>query len=141
MPFVNEAIDTPERVAEFDALKLISPITRQPAERWRWAVDRTRGYRLVSLGGGFGEIPKIFALVVPGGIVQIEGRRDATGRPADRSIRVSWQITAVRIPRSLAAEAAQLMAVVEEALQTYGSNFNTDPVQSVRIAMPAPTFV
>ena len=141
MPFVNEAIDTPERIAEFDALKLISPITRAPAERWRWAVDRARGYYVVSLGGGFAEIPKIFALVTPGGIVQIEGLVDRTGRPADRSIQVSWQITAVLIPRSLAAEGPQLMAVVEEALHSYGSHFNTDPVQSVRIAMAAPTFV
>ncbi|MBX5461526.1 MAG: hypothetical protein IRZ28_10615 [Steroidobacteraceae bacterium] len=51
MAFVNESIDTPERIREFDALNLISPVAHKPAERWRWAVDRERGFYFVKPNG------------------------------------------------------------------------------------------
>lgn len=142
MAFVNESIDTPERIREFEALNLISPVTRKAPERWRWTVDRERGCYLVSLGGGCFEIPKLFALVIPGGVVlQIEGLGKSIGNPDERNVQVTWRIEAVRIPRALASQASQLMSLVEEALRAHGIYFDSETVQDIQIELPAPTIV
>ena len=140
MGFVNEDINTPERIREFDALKLISPVTGKPPERWRWTVDRERGCYLVSLGGGHHEIPYLFSLVVPGGVIRIEGERDAKGQPAKRNVEVEWSITRLYIPRNLASRISELMSLVNEALTSSGSFFNNESVRSVQISLPRPTF-
>ena len=142
MGFVNESIDTPERIREFDALNLVSPVTLKPPKRWRWAVDRDRGFYLVGLGGGFSEIPHLYALVVPGGLIRIEGRESVSGRPSAGTVRVSWDITSVQIPRALALRADELMGVVREALEARGSYFEPGRAQSVDVKLPpAPTLV
>lgn len=143
MGFVNETIDTPERIREFDALNLISPVTDQPPERWRWAVDRERGFYLVRLGGGFSEIPQLYALVVPGGVIRIEGHESGSGNPLlAGGVRLSWNVTSVRIPRALASKADQLMGVVREALEARGYHFESGIAQSVDVTLPpAPTLV
>jgi len=141
MAFVNEDINTPERIREFDAFNLISPITGKPPERWKWTVDRERGFYLISFGGGALEIPRIFALVGPNGVIEIRGDRHAQGRYADRSVQIEWQISAVRIPRSLASQATVLMSILREALTAHGTHFNSEPVKSVQISLPRPTFV
>ena len=141
MGFVNETIDTPERIREFDALNLISPVTLKPPERWRWAVDRERGFYLVGLGGGFSDIPQLHALVVPGGVIRIEGHESGSGNPLAGGVRVSWDITSVQIPRALASKADELMGVVREALEARGSYFKPGRAQSVDVTLPAPTLV
>lgn len=142
MGFVNESIDTPERIREFDSLNLISPVGRKPTKRWRWAVDRERGFYLVGLGGGYSEIPQLYALVVPGGVIRIEGHESGSGRPSAGTVRVSWNVTSVQIPRALAPKADALMGVVREALEARGSYFEPGRAQSVDVTLPpAPTLV
>jgi hypothetical protein len=141
MGFVNENIDTPERIREFDSLNLVSPVTAKPPKRSRWAVDRERGFYLVRLGGGFSEIPDIYALVVPGGVIRIEGHESGSGNPLAGGVRVVWNVTSVQIPRALASKADELMGVVREALEARGSYFKPGRAQSVDVTLPATTFV
>lgn len=141
MGFVTESIDTPERIREFDALNLVSPVTLRAPKRWRWAVDRGRGFYLVGLGGGFSEIPHLYALVVPGGVIRIEGHVSGSGNPLAGNMRVSWKVTSVQIPLALASRADELMGVVREALEARGYYFEPERTLSVDITLPAPTIV
>jgi hypothetical protein len=141
MAFVNEKIDTPERIREFDQLNLVSPLTRKPPERWKWTVDRERGAYLIPLGGGFSEVPEIFALVVPNGVIQFDGNKKGQGQHAKRNVQIEWQISEVRIPRALAPQATELLSIVRDALTAYGLVFDSEPVQSVKVSLPSPTLV
>jgi hypothetical protein len=141
MAFINERIDTPETIREFDGLKLVSPVTGGPPERWMWTVDRERGVYLVSLGGGFGDMPRIFALVLPEGTVRIEGRSSEQGAIAARAVEIEWNVSAVRIPRALASRTGQILALVREALDAHGMSFDREPVRSVKISLPTATLV
>jgi hypothetical protein len=65
MAFVNERIETPAQSAEFDALRLISPVNGRPPDKDLWAVDRDRQLYFIHLGGGnfAHEIPDHYVLV------------------------------------------------------------------------------
>jgi hypothetical protein len=139
--FENEKIDTPERIAELDRLGLVSPVTGKPPERWKWCVDRERHAFFVALGGGFGDIPEIFALVLAGGVVRIEGESDEQGVLCERNVEVDWRITRVQIPRSLEPRADEVLALIREAFTAYGVSFDSDPVRRVSIDLPTVTFV
>jgi hypothetical protein len=143
MGFVNEKIDTPERIREFDQLNLISPLTRRPPERWKWTVDRERGFYLIALGGGFSEIPHIYALVVPNGVVRFEGEVEGKEHlhRSKWTVQIKWQISRVDIPRALAPRATELLSVVREALTASGLFFDSERVKSVKVTLPSPTFV
>lgn len=139
MAFVNERIETPAQSAEFDALKLISPATGQPPEKALWAVDRERQLYFVHLGGGFGEIPDLYALVAQGQRIMIEGRQRASGS-AGRDLTMDWQISKVRMPKALAPRADEFLALVREALIAHGWYFDGSAAREVRVSLPAPTF-
>jgi hypothetical protein len=141
MGFINEKIDTPEKIRLFEGLKLVSPITHQPVKPSKWTADAQRGFYLVNLGGGSFEIPLFFVLVVPGGVIELEGRRAAGGNVEAGTAHVAWQITAVRIPRALASQVTGLLSVVREALVANGIYFKSVPEQRVQIELPSPTLV
>lgn len=128
MAFVNERIDTPAKSAEFDALQLISPATSRPPEKMLWAVDRDRHLYFVSLGGGFGEVPELFALVADGQRIMIEGQQRATGTFAARDLTIDWKISKVRIPKAHAAHADQYLEWLREALVAHGWHFDSSAV-------------
>ena len=142
MGFVNESVDSPQRVAELSDLGLVSPIDNRPPVPWRWAVDRERGHYFVSFGGGSFDVPLVFALVVPGGTVWIEGRNEQHGNIFQRTVEIDWTISSVSIPRALASRSAEILALVREALEAHGLGFDPTPVKRVRVAeLPRPVFV
>jgi len=143
MGFVNEKIDTPERIREFDQFNLISPVTGRRPECWKWTVDRERGFYLISLGGGFSEVPNIFALVVPNGVVRFDGDREDEEHlhRGKFTVQIKWKISQVRIPRALAPQATELVSLISEALTAHGLLFDNERVKSVKVSLPSPTFV
>lgn len=137
MAFVNERIETPAQSAEFDALQLISPTTGRPPVKSLWAVDRGRQLYFLHLGGGFGDIPELYALVAQGHRIMIEGRQSATGSTSD--LTMDWQISKVRMPKELAARADEYLELVREALVAHGWYF-ARPARQVTVSLPTPTF-
>jgi hypothetical protein len=131
MGFVTEDINTPERIREFEEMKLISPVTGGPAERWRWMVDRERSLYFLPLGGGFSDIPKLFALVFPGGTATIECEKDSA-----RGL-TKWIILRVRISRALAPRAEEIRGLMHEALKAYGIRVKRVPNPIVEHGPPA----
>src|SRR5690349_4051320 len=139
MAFANERIDTPEKRAEFDALRLISPATGRPPEQRVWAVDRERNMYFVSLGGGFGDIPELFALVARGQQIIVAGTQEVTGTFADRNLQIEWTISEVRFPKALAVDIELYLQWLREALIAHGWHFDDSAVKRVQVTLPAPS--
>ena len=73
MTFVNEAISNSE-LDESDLLRSIRTLNGDPISAGHpqtWAIDRERDARLISLGGGGGPIPMMFAFVWMNSIMQL----------------------------------------------------------------------
>jgi hypothetical protein len=140
MGFVNQKIETPDQLQRYEALHLTSPVNHEPVSPSMWTVDETRDWRLVDLGGGALEVPFLFAFAVPGGILEIESQRKATGKVNAGTAKVDWNVSAVRIPRALASQAPQLTAALTEALTVYGYSYISLPPGHVRVTLPSPEF-
>jgi hypothetical protein len=141
MAFVIEKIESAKQRAEFESLRLISPITRQPAKLGRWVVDRERGLYFVNFGGGAAEMPYLLALAEQGSVVlQAEGREQSKGPIVPNGVDVSWNVQSITIAKSEASRADQLLKALRDALLAYGSLGNPDVVKSVRINMTDPSF-
>lgn len=141
MTFSNEEITSPEAIREFDSLGIISPITGKSPERWKWTIDRERGIYFISLGGGFGEIPKVFVLVAKGELIFLEGNSHTTGSPGKGNEEIWWKIHDIKIPSLMLSHAEQIKQWICEALVIYGSYYDDEFFKAVHVDLASPTFI
>jgi len=139
--FVAEQITSAAQQAEFEQLHLVLPL-RLPLEHLHWVVDRQQQIYFVGEGGGSGEIPHLFALVLPreGITVQVEAELAARGLVKPRGVELDWDITTVKVPKEHAAAAPRCLTLVRQALEAYGLYGDASVVKEVRVKLPAPSF-
>jgi hypothetical protein len=75
MAFVKELIDTEEKRAFYDSLKLHDCIGKV-LESNDWYVDRENNHYIVGMGGGSFEIPLMYGIVVPHGLIVLQSDTD-----------------------------------------------------------------
>lgn len=142
MSFAVEKIETPAQVAEFESFALKDPFRHLPLRRSRWAVDRERGWYFVSLGGGASEMPWFLRLFNREGlVVNIHGRQRAKGEMKPKTIEVWWHLERIEIPKQHATRADELLQLITEALEAYGSLGQIELTKAVYVNVIAPTFI
>ena len=143
MAFQIEAIDTPEKRAEFAAFNFTYPLSHTPLDARKWVVDRERGLYFVNRGGGSPrEVPFFFSLVTSEGTrINCEGSMDAKGDIYPDGAVVTWNITLIQIPKDEAPRREEIVAWIYEALKLYGNLGNPEITKSTSVNLPSPELV
>jgi hypothetical protein len=98
MAFVKELIDTEEKKAFYNSLNLHDCIGKV-LESNDWYVDRVNNYYIVGMGGGSFEIPIMYGIVVPRGLIVLQSDIDYRKRLE----RICYQNTVELTPEEIKA--------------------------------------
>lgn len=123
MAFLSEKIASESDINYFNSFGF-TDILGKPAKAYWWAIDRGREIFLFPRGGGSFDIPLGYGLCIDGELVEIEARRTTEGDRNTDDLKVHWNITAIKIPDSLARHgrtADDIKKIVEESFLGLGT--------------------
>jgi len=120
MTFINERITSDVRT-EFDLSRIKKPpLYLDPAEPYKWTIDRSRNIFLVWTHGGSEDEPSAqhFALWWDGEIVHVKLEQWTEGE-FSRHVVSTWQLKSLVLPAALESKREQVLLTLKEALRAY----------------------
>ena len=103
---------------------------------YRWVVDHERDAFVIGVGGGgpsqmgagYSQVaPYHLVLSIKGQVIKFEATFDAEGDIKDKSVIETINVYKVQIPKKLEKQKDEILDILKEALEAYGSSSGNHP--------------
>lgn len=139
MAFVSELISEADK-ARIDWNRFKWDEHSPPHYPWKWSIDRERDAFLIPVElPGRDEThsrPDVFDLSWHGHVIRLAGHATGWGRGKYWE-KMRWRIVELAIPASLEACEAEVRQLIKDALDAYGSYFDTQHLEDVEVEFDA----
>ena len=135
MAFKNELVPE-EQKSKFDVKVFYDRMSsfRRPLRFYRWVVDHERDAFVIGVGGGGpeggGNAPLAtyyLVLSIKGQIIEFTATFEAEGDIKDKSVIETINVYKVQIPKELEKQKDEILDILKEALEAYGSSSGNHP--------------